>query len=102
MTFDELGLAAPILEAVKDCGYETPTPIQQQAIPAVLEGKDVIGASQTGTGKSAAFALPLLTRIEANGLPQVLVLEPTRELADQLAESFRSYARHTNIKVALL
>ena len=102
MTFDELGLAAPILEAVKDCGYETPTPIQQQAIPVVLEGKDVIGASQTGTGKSAAFALPLLTRIEANGLPQVLVLEPTRELADQLAESFRSYARHTNIKVALL
>ena len=102
MTFEELGLAAPILEAVKDCGYETPTPIQQQAIPVVLEGKDVIGASQTGTGKSAAFALPLLTRIEANGLPQVLVLEPTRELADQLAESFRSYARHTNIKVALL
>ena len=102
MTLEELGLSAPILEAVKDCGYETPTPIQQQAIPVVLEGKDVIGASQTGTGKSAAFALPLLTRIEANGLPQVLVLEPTRELADQLAESFRSYARHTNIKVALL
>lgn len=102
MTFDELGLAAPILEAVKDCGYETPTPIQQQAIPVVLEGKDVIGASQTGTGKSAAFALPLLTRIEANGLPQVLVLEPTRELADQLAEAFRTYAKHTDIKVALL
>ncbi|MBQ4635526.1 MAG: DEAD/DEAH box helicase [Akkermansia sp.] len=102
MTFEELGLAAPILEAVKDCGYETPTPIQQQAIPVVLEGKDVIGASQTGTGKSAAFALPLLTRIEANGLPQVLVLEPTRELADQLAEAFRTYAKHTNIKVALL
>lgn len=102
MTFEELGLAAPILEAVKDCGYETPTPIQQQAIPVVLEGKDVIGASQTGTGKSAAFALPLLTRIEANGLPQVLVLEPTRELADQLAEAFRTYAKHTDIKVALL
>ena len=102
MTFEELGLSAPILQAVKDCGYETPTPSQQQAIPIVLEGKDVIGASQTGTGKSAAFALPLLTRIEANGLPQVLVLEPTRELADQLAESFRAYAKHTNIKVALL
>ncbi len=102
MTFDELGLTAPILEAVKDCGYETPTPIQEQAIPIVLAGKDVIGASQTGTGKSAAFALPLLTRIEANGLPQVLVLEPTRELADQLAESFRTYAKHTPIKVALL
>ena len=102
MTFDELGLSAPILEAVKDCGYEAPTPIQEQAIPIVLEGKDVIGASQTGTGKSAAFALPLLTKIVANGLPQVLVLEPTRELADQLAESFRTYAKHTNIKVALL
>ncbi|MBR5894003.1 MAG: DEAD/DEAH box helicase [Akkermansia sp.] len=102
MTFDELGLSAPILEAVKDCGYEAPTPIQEQAIPIVLDGKDVIGASQTGTGKSAAFALPLLTKIEANGMPQVLVLEPTRELADQLAESFRTYAKHTNIKVALL
>lgn len=102
MTFDELGLSAPILEAVKDCGYENPTPIQEQAIPIVLAGKDVIGASQTGTGKSAAFALPLLTMIEPNGLPQVLVLEPTRELADQLAESFRTYAKHTPLKVALL
>ena len=102
MTFDELGLAAPFLQAVNDCGYETPTPIQQQAIPVVLEGKDVIGASQTGTGKSAAFALPLLSKIESNGQPQVLVLEPTRELADQLAESFRAYAKYTDIKVALL
>ena len=102
MTFDELGLAAPILQAVNDCGYETPTPIQQQAIPVVLEGKDVIGASQTGTGKSAAFALPLLSKIEPNGQPQVLVLEPTRELADQLAEAFRAYAKYTDIKVALL
>ena len=97
MTFDELGLAAPILQAVNDCGYETPTPIQQQAIPVVLEGKDVIGASQT-----AAFALPLLSKIEPNGQPQVLVLEPTRELADQLAEAFRAYAKYTDIKVALL
>lgn len=102
MTFDELGLSAPILEAVKDCGYETPTPIQEQAIPYVLQGKDVIGASQTGTGKSAAFALPLLTMIQASGQPQVLVLEPTRELADQLAEAFRTYAAHTGIKVGLL
>lgn len=102
MTFDELGLSAPILEAVKDCGYETPTPIQEQAIPLVLEGKDVIGASQTGTGKSAAFALPLLTKLQPLGQPQVLVLEPTRELADQLAEAFRTYAAHTDIKVGLL
>ncbi len=102
MTFEELGLPAPILQAVKDCGYESPTPIQVQAIPRVLEKKDVIGASQTGTGKSAAFALPLLSMIEPLGRPQVLVLEPTRELADQLAESFRTYAAHTDIKVGLL
>ncbi len=102
MTFEELGLAAPILAAVKDCGYETPTPIQEQAIPFILEGKDVIGASQTGTGKSAAFALPLLSRIEHTGQPQILVLEPTRELADQLAESFRAYAAHTDISIGLL
>lgn len=102
MTFEELGLSAPILEAVKDCGYEHPTPIQEQAIPFVLEGKDVIGASQTGTGKSAAFALPLLTKITHTGQPQVLVLEPTRELADQLAESFRTYAAHTDITIGLL
>ena len=90
MTFEELGLAAPILQAVKDCGYESPTPIQERAIPCVLAKKDVIGASQTGTGKSAAFALPLLSMIEPLGRPQVLVLEPTRELADQLAEAFRT------------
>lgn len=102
MTFDELGLAAPILEAVKDCGYEHPTPIQEQAIPCILNGRDVIGASQTGTGKSAAFALPLLTAITHTGQPQVLVLEPTRELADQLAEAFRTYAAHTDITIGLL
>ncbi|MBQ4614212.1 MAG: DEAD/DEAH box helicase [Akkermansia sp.] len=102
MTFEELGLAAPVLQAVKDCGYESPTPIQEQAIPCVMQKKDVIGASQTGTGKSAAFALPLLSMIEPLGRPQVLVLEPTRELADQLAEAFRTYAAHTDIKVGLL
>ena len=102
MTFEELGLSAPILQAVADCGYQSPTPIQEQAIPQILAGKDIIGASQTGTGKSAAFALPLLSRMVPNGLPQVLVLEPTRELADQLAESFRQYAKHTDLKVALL
>lgn len=102
MTFEELGLAAPILEAVRDCGYEAPTAIQEQAIPWVLQGRDVIGASQTGTGKSAAFALPLLSKLEPLGQPQVLVLEPTRELADQLAEAFRTYAAHTQIRVGLL
>ncbi len=100
--FSDLGLATPILEAVEACGYQSPTPIQAQAIPLILEGKDIIGASQTGTGKSAAFALPLLSMIEPIGVPQVLVLEPTRELADQLAESFRKYAAKTNIRIGLL
>ncbi len=102
MTFEELGLSEAVLQAVKDCGYETPTPIQEQAIPRVLEGRDVIGASQTGTGKSAAFALPILTKLQHTGKPQALILEPTRELADQLAEAFRTYAAHTNITIGLL
>lgn len=102
MTFEELGLSAPVLQAVQDCGYIAPTPIQEQAIPHILRGEDVIGASQTGTGKSAAFALPLLTGLTHTGKPQVLVLEPTRELADQLAEAFRTYARHTDITIGLL
>ncbi len=102
MTFEELGLSAAVLEAVRECGYTAPTPVQEQAIPHVLAGRDVIGASQTGTGKTAAFALPLLTRLQHTGSPQVLVLEPTRELADQLAETFRTYAVHTDITIGLL
>lgn len=102
MLFDELGLSPLILQAVTESGYEKPTPIQAQAIPIVLEGKDIIGASQTGTGKTAAFALPSLSRIEPLGKPQILVLEPTRELADQVAEQFRHYGKHTGCKVALL
>lgn len=102
MLFSELGLSEPVLQAVTECGYDTPTPIQEQAIPKILEGSDIIGASQTGTGKTAAFALPLLSKLEPIGKPQVLVLEPTRELADQVAESFREYGKHTNFKVALL
>ena len=77
MRFDELGLKEAVLEAVTESGYDTPTPIQAQAIPLVLEGRDVIGASQTGTGKTAAFALPSLSKIEPIGKPQILVLEPT-------------------------
>ncbi|MEN8695507.1 MAG: DEAD/DEAH box helicase [Akkermansiaceae bacterium] len=102
MRFDELGLSAPVLQAVSESGYETPTPIQAQAIPKILEGKDLIGASQTGTGKTAAFALPSLSKIEPIGKPQILVLEPTRELADQVAEQFTHYGKHTGCKVALL
>lgn len=102
MGFDTLGLSAAVLEAIEESGYTTPTPIQEQAIPIILEGKDVIGASQTGTGKTAAFALPSLSRIERLGKPQILVLEPTRELAHQVAEQFMHYGKHTGLKVALL
>ncbi|BCX50176.1 ATP-dependent RNA helicase RhlE [Haloferula helveola] len=102
MGFDTLGLSEGVLQAVQESGYETPTPIQAQAIPLILEGRDVIGASQTGTGKTAAFALPSLSKIHKIGKPQVLVLEPTRELAHQVAEQFEKYGKHTGCKVALL
>jgi ATP-dependent RNA helicase RhlE len=102
MTFDQLGLSAAVLQAVTDSGYETPTPIQAQAIPLILAGKDLVGASQTGTGKTAAFALPALSKISPLGKPQILVLEPTRELAHQVAEQFIKYGKHTGLKTALL
>ncbi len=100
--FTDLGLAEPILKAVTESGYETPTQIQRDAIPIILKGQDVIGASQTGTGKTAAFALPSLSLIAPKGKPQIIVLEPTRELAHQVAEQFEQYGKHTGCKVALL
>jgi len=102
MGFESLGLSAAVLEAIVESGYTTPTPIQAQAIPIILQGKDVIGASQTGTGKTAAFALPTLSMFEKLGKPQILILEPTRELAHQVAEQFQKYGKHTGFKVALL
>lgn len=93
--FQEFSLIKPVLKALDDVGYEIPTPIQAQVIPLVLEGKDVLGQAQTGTGKTAAFALPLLSRIDLKRLePQALVLTPTRELAIQVAEAFQRYASH--------
>ncbi len=93
--FRHFNLSEPILKALDDVGYETPTPIQQQIIPYILEGRDVLGQAQTGTGKTAAFALPILMRIDLKRLaPQVLVLTPTRELAIQVAEAFQRYAAH--------
>lgn len=92
-SFSELGLSAPVLEAVTSIGYETPSPIQAEMIPYVMEGRDVLGQAQTGTGKTAAFALPILSRIDIKiKTPQVLVLAPTRELAIQVAEAFQKYA----------
>src|SRR5690349_9389809 len=97
-SFTELKLVAPLLSAVRDAGYLTPTPIQAQAIPHLLAGRDLLGCARTGTGKTAAFALPILQRLaatprRAGGHPAVraLVLVPTRELAAQVCESFRRY-----------
>jgi len=93
--FSDLGLAAPILKAVGEVGYESPSPIQAQTIPPLLAGRDLLGVAQTGTGKTAAFALPLLSRLDlALRRPQILVLTPTRELAIQVAEAMQTYARH--------
>ncbi len=95
MTFADLPLSEAVLKAVQDVGYESPSPIQAQSIPHLLEGRDLLGLAQTGTGKTAAFALPLLSGIDLKQRdPQVLVLTPTRELAIQVAEAFQRYARH--------
>jgi ATP-dependent RNA helicase DeaD len=94
-TFADLDLPAPLLKALKDVGYETPSPIQAATIPLLLAGRDVLGQAQTGTGKTAAFALPALARIDVKRpVVQALVLAPTRELAIQVAEAFQSYAAH--------
>ena len=90
-TFEQLALGKPLTQALNDVGYETPTPIQAQTIPLLLGGNDVLGQAQTGTGKTAAFALPALAQIDlSNKAPQVLVLAPTRELAIQVAEAFKT------------
>ena len=100
--FEVLGLSPAVLAGLKETGYDTPTTIQEKAIPVVLEGKDVIGASQTGTGKTAAFALPTLSRLGAPGAFRCLVLEPTRELAAQVVDQFEKYGKHTGLRVLLV
>jgi ATP-dependent RNA helicase DeaD len=95
ISFRDLALSEPVLKALEDVGYESPSPIQAATIPHLLEGKDVLGQAQTGTGKTAAFALPILSHINiGKGGPQALVLAPTRELAIQVAEAFQKYAAH--------
>ncbi|HXY30221.1 MAG TPA: DEAD/DEAH box helicase [Gemmatimonadaceae bacterium] len=98
--FEELGLAPELLAAVRDAGYETPTPIQARAIPVILKGRDVIGLAQTGTGKTAAFTLPIVQRL-LGGCPRLrtLVLTPTRELTAQVKASFERYASHSGLRV---
>src|SRR5215472_8205331 len=106
--FTDLGLAKPLLRALADEGYSTPTPIQAQAIPGVMAGRDLLGIAQTGTGKTAAFALPILHRLAADRRRappkscRVLVLSPTRELASQIADSFKTYGRHMGLSVAVV
>jgi ATP-dependent RNA helicase RhlE len=103
MGFSALGLSHPVLEGVKAMGYVQPTPIQLRAIPLIMNGRDVIGSAQTGTGKTAAFALPILSRLQHRaGVTRALVLEPTRELAAQVETAIRDFARFTDIGVAVV
>jgi len=102
MNFKELGLCPEILQAIEDLGYEDATPIQIKAIPAILKGRDMVGSAQTGTGKTAAFALPALHRLAKPGGCRALALAPTRELAIQIEENFRKYGKYLGLKMALL
>ena len=109
MSFDNLGLSAELLRAVQDLGYTEPTPIQTRGIPAVLEGRDLLAAAQTGTGKTAAFALPLLQRMseahpnpKGSRAPRALVLVPTRELAAQVGQAFQDFGRHLQQRTLLV
>jgi ATP-dependent RNA helicase RhlE len=103
--FSDLGLAAPLLQVLAAEGYDTPTPIQAQAIPSIMAGRDLLGIAQTGTGKTAAFALPIIDHLIRNKMPaprfgaRVLVLSPTRELATQIADSFRTYSKGQNLAI---
>ena len=108
--FDDLGLIEPIARAVREEGYERPTPIQARAIPHLLQGRDLLGLAQTGTGKTAAFALPILQRLHTGAHPasrgprpiRVLILTPTRELASQIADSFATYGKHLRLRTVVI
>src|SRR4051794_18066159 len=106
MHFNELGLSPELLQAITDTGYTTPTPIQQQAIPVVATGRDVLGCAQTGTGKTASFALPMIDKLAAGRararMPRSLILEPTRELATQVEAAFEVYGKQHRLTTALL
>ncbi|MEL7019157.1 MAG: DEAD/DEAH box helicase, partial [Pseudomonadota bacterium] len=104
--FPAFGLADPLLRVLGQEGYEIPTPIQQEIIPALMDGRDVLGIAQTGTGKTAEFTLPMITLLRRGRararMPRSLVLAPTRELAAQVAENFDAYAKYTKLTKALL
>jgi len=106
MDFTELGLSPAVLRAVQDVGYKEPTPIQREAIPVVLTGRDVLGCAQTGTGKTASFTLPMIDMLSQGRsrarMPRSLILEPTRELATQVSDNFEKYGSYTKLSMALL
>src|SRR4051794_6098765 len=100
MNFDSLNLRPELMQAIKELGYETPTPIQERAIPALIAGRDVLGQAQTGTGKTAAFAFPMLEKMDfSQRTVQGLVLAPTRELASQVSEAIHEYGKHLGARV---
>ena len=106
MKFNELGLSPELLQAVLDAGYTNPTPIQEQGIPVVATGRDVLGCAQTGTGKTASFALPMIDKLAAGRararMPRSLIIEPTRELATQVEAAFEVYGKYHRLTTALL
>jgi len=106
MSFEDLGLSENLLRAIKDCGYTEPTPIQAKAIPQILMAKDLVGLAQTGTGKTAAFTMPMIEILDGGRararMPRSLILAPTRELAAQVAENFELYGKYTKLNMALL
>src|SRR6266446_6881596 len=101
MSFQDLGVQESVVHGVQSLGFNEPTPIRERCNPMILQGKDVVGSAQTGTGKTAAFALPVLTLLKKRGAPRCLVLEPTRELAIQVETAFQYYARFTEIEIGV-
>src|ERR671913_2510589 len=103
MPFSKLGLSPKVVDGVRAAGYTDPTPIQLRAIPIMMQGRDLIGSAQTGTGKTAAFALPILSQLDKpERAPRALVLVPTRELACQVEESIRTFARFTHLRCTVI
>src|ERR687895_1450660 len=102
MSFSKLGLSSKALEGVRAAGYAEPTAIQLRAIPIIMSGRDIIGSAQTGTGKTAAFALPIISRLDQRGSLRALVLEPTRELAAQVETAIHDYGRFTSLRTAVV
>ena len=102
MPFNGLGLSDTLLKTLDELGFEKPTPVQEKSIPLILKGKDIIASAQTGTGKTAAFGLPTLDRLSPGKRIQCLILEPTRELAQQVEEALISYSKHLDTRIGVV